>query len=163
MLASLGIAHEVEVVSAHRTPDKLFAYAESAAGRGIEVIIAGAGGAAHLPGMLAAKTRLPVLGVPVLSRALKGLDSLLSIAQMPAGVPVGTLAIGESGAKNAGLLAAAIVALHDNKVAQALDRFRDGQTQQVLEHADPRLEPPHPAAARPSARVGGSRRRKASA
>jgi len=165
MLASLGIAHEVEVVSAHRTPDKLFAYAESAAGRGIEVIIAGAGGAAHLPGMLAAKTRLPVLGVPVLSRALKGLDSLLSIAQMPAGVPVGTLAIGESGAKNAGLLAAAIVALHDNKVAQALDRFRDGQTQQVLEHADPRLEPPHPAAARPGARAGArpARGRKARA
>jgi 5-(carboxyamino)imidazole ribonucleotide mutase len=159
MLASLGIAHEVEVVSAHRTPDKLFAYAESAAGRGIEVIIAGAGGAAHLPGMLAAKTRLPVLGVPVLSRALKGLDSLLSIAQMPAGVPVGTLAIGESGAKNAGLLAAAIVALHDHKVAQALDRYRDGQTQQVLEHADPRLEPPHPAAARPSARAEAGRGR----
>jgi len=145
MLAALGIEHEVEVVSAHRTPDKLFTYAEGAAARGIEVIIAGAGGAAHLPGMLAAKTRLPVLGVPVQSRALKGLDSLLSIAQMPAGVPVGTLAIGEAGAKNAGLLAAAIVALHDDKVARTLDRFRDGQTEDVLRHADPRLTPPHPA------------------
>jgi 5-(carboxyamino)imidazole ribonucleotide mutase len=109
--------------------------------------------------MLAAKTRLPVLGVPVQSRALKGLDSLLSIAQMPAGVPVGTLALGESGAKNAGLLAAAIVALHDDKVAQALDRFRDAQTRQVLEHADPRLEPPHPAAGRPNVRPGVSRGR----
>lgn len=144
MLASLGIAHEVEVVSAHRTPDKLFAYAEGAVPRGIEVIIAGAGGAAHLPGMLAAKTRLPVLGVPVQSRALKGLDSLLSIAQMPAGIPVGTLAIGESGAKNAGLLAAAIVALHDHQVARALDQFRDDQTAHVLAHSDPRVEPPQP-------------------
>ena len=143
-LALLGVAHEVEVVSAHRTPDKLFAYAENAVARGIEVIIAGAGGAAHLPGMLAAKTRLPVLGVPVQSRALKGLDSLLSIAQMPAGVPVGTLAIGEAGAKNAGLLAASIVALHDDKVARALDRFRDEQTAAVLAHADPRVEPPQP-------------------
>jgi 5-(carboxyamino)imidazole ribonucleotide mutase len=145
MLASLGIEHEVEVVSAHRTPDKLFAYAEGAAARGIEVIIAGAGGAAHLPGMLAAKTRLPILGVPVRSRALKGLDSLLSIAQMPAGVPVGTLAIGEAGAKNAGLLAAAIVALHDTRVARALDEFRATQTADVLQHSDPRLTPPHPA------------------
>jgi 5-(carboxyamino)imidazole ribonucleotide mutase len=136
MLASLGVAYEVEVVSAHRTPDKLFAYADGAAARGIEVIIAGAGGAAHLPGMLAAKTRLPVLGVPV-----------------------GTLAIGESGAKNAGLLAAAIVALHDDKVAQALDRFREKQTRQVLEHADPRLEPPHPAAGRPNVRSGVPRGR----
>ncbi|HEX5354178.1 MAG TPA: 5-(carboxyamino)imidazole ribonucleotide mutase [Rhodanobacteraceae bacterium] len=148
ILATLGVAHEVEIVSAHRTPDKLFAYAEGAATRGIEVIIAGAGGAAHLPGMLAAKTRLPVLGVPVQSRALKGLDSLLSIAQMPAGVPVGTLAIGESGAKNAGLLATAIVALHDDKVAQALDRFRTAQTDEVLHHSDPRLTPPRPAATR---------------
>ncbi|MGH8124323.1 MAG: 5-(carboxyamino)imidazole ribonucleotide mutase [Rhodanobacteraceae bacterium] len=148
MLAALGVAHEVEVVSAHRTPDKLFAYADSAATRGIQVIIAGAGGAAHLPGMLAAKTRLPVLGVPVQSRALKGLDSLLSIAQMPAGVPVGTLAIGESGAKNAGLLAAAIVALHDDKVAQALDRFRAAQTAEVLHQPDPRLTPPRPASTR---------------
>jgi 5-(carboxyamino)imidazole ribonucleotide mutase len=144
MLAALGVAHEVEVVSAHRTPDKLFAYAEGAAGRGIEVIVAGAGGAAHLPGMLAAKTRLPILGVPVQSRALKGLDSLLSIAQMPAGVPVGTLAIGEAGAKNAGLLAAAIVALHDAKVARALDKFRDDQTTRVLAQPDPRLAPPRP-------------------
>lgn len=144
MLAALGVAHEVEVVSAHRTPDKLFAYAEGAARRGIEVIIAGAGGAAHLPGMLAAKTRLPVLGVPVPSRALKGLDSLLSIAQMPAGVPVGTLAIGESGAKNAGLLAAAIIALHDARIARELESFRAAQTAQVLAHPDPRLEPPRP-------------------
>ncbi|MBN8736830.1 MAG: 5-(carboxyamino)imidazole ribonucleotide mutase [Xanthomonadales bacterium] len=147
MLAALGVAHEVEVVSAHRTPDKLFAYAEGAARRGIEVIIAGAGGAAHLPGMLAAKTRLPVLGVPVQSRALKGLDSLLSIAQMPAGIPVGTLAIGEAGARNAGLLAAAIVALHDDKVARTLERFRNDQTAEVLAHSDPRLTPPHPAPA----------------
>ena len=142
MLTALGVVHEVEIVSAHRTPDKLFDYAEGAVARGIEVIVAGAGGAAHLPGMLAAKTRLPVLGVPVQSRALKGLDSLLSIAQMPAGVPVGALAIGEAGAKNAGLLAAAIVALHDGKVAQALERFRGTQTAQVLAHPDPRLEPP---------------------
>ncbi len=158
VLAALGVAHEVEIVSAHRTPDKLFAYAEGAAARGIEVIIAGAGGAAHLPGMLAAKTRLPVLGVPVQSRALKGLDSLLSIAQMPAGVPVGTLAIGESGAKNAGLLAAAIVALHDKRVAEALERFRDVQTSQVLGHSDPRLEPPRPA----KVQGPGGKRRKAS-
>lgn len=137
-LAALGVTHEVEVVSAHRTPDKLFAYAESALARGLEVIIAGAGGAAHLPGMLAAKTRLPVLGVPVQSRALHGLDSLLSIAQMPAGIPVGTLAIGDSGAKNAALLAAAIVALHDPKVARALDAFRAAQTADVLAHPDPR-------------------------
>lgn len=156
MLASLGVAHEVEVVSAHRTPDKLFAYAEGAIARGIEVIIAGAGGAAHLPGMLAAKTRVPVLGVPVQSRALKGLDSLLSIAQMPAGVPVGTLAIGESGAKNAGLLAVAIVALHDGKVARALDEFRSQQTTQVLEHPDPRLDPPRPA---PAKRARGAKGR----
>ena len=138
MLASFSIAHEVEVVSAHRTPDKLFAYAAGAAARGIEAIIAGAGGAAHLPGMLAAKTRLPVLGVPVESRALKGLDSLLSIAQMPAGIPVGALAIGKAGAINAALLAAAILALHDAKIAKALDNFRAQQTAQVLKHPDPR-------------------------
>ena len=144
-LAEFEVPFEVGVVSAHRTVRKMVDYAESAADRGIKAIIAGAGGAAHLPGMLAAKTRLPVLGVPVQSRALKGLDSLLSIAQMPAGVPVGTLAIGEAGAKNAGLLAAAIVALHDDKVARTLDRFRDGQTEDVLRHADPRLTPPHPA------------------
>jgi 5-(carboxyamino)imidazole ribonucleotide mutase len=151
MLAALGIAHEVEVVSAHRTPDKLFAYAEAAATRGLEVIIAGAGGAAHLPGMLAAKTRLPVLGVPVQSRALKGLDSLLSIAQMPAGIPVATLAIGEAGAKNAGLLAAAILALHDDAVAKALDAFRARQTEDVLDNPDPRREAPHPLPAPASA------------
>jgi 5-(carboxyamino)imidazole ribonucleotide mutase len=137
-LAQFGVAHEVEVVSAHRTPDKLFAYAESAATRGLQAIIAGAGGAAHLPGMLAAKTRLPVLGVPVESRALKGLDSLLSIAQMPAGIPVGTLAIGKAGAINAALLATAIIALQDPKVAKALDKFRAAQTAQVLTRPDPR-------------------------
>jgi 5-(carboxyamino)imidazole ribonucleotide mutase len=137
-LAQFGVAHEVEVVSAHRTPDKLFAYAESAATRGLQAIIAGAGGAAHLPGMLAAKTRLPVLGVPVESRALKGLDSLLSIAQMPAGIPVGTLAIGKAGAINAALLATAIIALQDAKVAKALDKFRAAQTAQVLKRPDPR-------------------------
>lgn len=140
-LAQLGIAHEVEVVSAHRTPDKLFAYAESAAARCLQAIIAGAGGAAHLPGMLAAKTRVPVLGVPVESRALKGLDSLLSIAQMPAGIPVGTLAIGKPGAINAALLAAAIIGLGDEKVARALEKFRDAQTAQVMQHPDPRVSP----------------------
>jgi 5-(carboxyamino)imidazole ribonucleotide mutase len=138
VLEALGVAYEAEVVSAHRTPDKLFAYAEGALGRGLEVIIAGAGGAAHLPGMLAAKTRLPVLGVPVQSRALQGLDSLLSIAQMPGGVPVGTLAIGAAGAKNAALLAAAILALHDPAIARALDAFRAEQTRQVLAVPDPR-------------------------
>lgn len=137
-LAQFGIAHEVEVVSAHRTPDKLFAYAESAAGRGLQAIIAGAGGSAHLPGMLAAKTRVPVLGVPVESKALKGLDSLLSIAQMPAGIPVGSLAIGKPGAINAALLAVAIIALNDAKVAKALEKFRASQTAQVLKHPDPR-------------------------
>ncbi|HEX7348339.1 MAG TPA: 5-(carboxyamino)imidazole ribonucleotide mutase [Rhodanobacteraceae bacterium] len=157
VLTRLGVAHEVEVVSAHRTPDKLFAYAASAVGRGLEVIIAGAGGAAHLPGMLAAKTRLPVLGVPVMSRALHGLDSLLSIVQMPSGVPVGTLAIGDSGAKNAGLLAAAIVALHDPQVARALDEFRAAQTADVLAHADPR-ETPKPG--KPTGRRTGSGRKR---
>jgi 5-(carboxyamino)imidazole ribonucleotide mutase len=140
-LTALKVAYEVEVVSAHRTPDKLFTYAGSAAGRGIEVIIAGAGGAAHLPGMLAAKSRLPVLGVPIQSHALGGLDSLLSIVQMTAGIPVATLAIGTSGAKNAGLLAAAILALHDDTIAQALDAFRAGQTDKVLKHPDPREGP----------------------
>jgi len=138
MLAQFGIAHEVQIVSAHRTPDKLFAYAESAAPRGLQAIIAGAGGSAHLPGMLAAKTRVPVLGVPVESKALKGLDSLLSIAQMPAGVPVGSLAIGKPGAINAALLAAAIIGLSDAKVAKALEKFRANQTAQVLENPDPR-------------------------
>ena len=138
VLTELGVAHEVQVVSAHRTPDLLFRYAEQAAGRGIQVIVAGAGGAAHLPGMLAAKTRLPVFGVPVQSRALNGMDSLLSIAQMPAGIPVGTLAIGRAGAVNAGLLAAAVLALHDPRLTQALELWRAKQTQAVLDQPDPR-------------------------
>ncbi len=138
VLTELGVAHEVRVVSAHRTPDLLFTYAEQALERGIQVIIAGAGGAAHLPGMLAAKTRVPVFGVPVQSRALNGMDSLLSIAQMPAGVPVGTLAIGRAGAVNAGLLAAAVLALHDPDVSRALEDWRARQTQAVLEQPDPR-------------------------
>lgn len=137
-LATLGIAHEVEVVSAHRTPDKLFQYAESAATRGLEVIIAGAGGAAHLPGMTAAKTPLPVLGVPVQSKALQGLDSLLSIAQMPAGIPVGTLAIGQAGAVNAALLAAAILGNKYPEIRKVLEEYRRKQTQAVLEKPDPR-------------------------
>jgi 5-(carboxyamino)imidazole ribonucleotide mutase len=132
ILGELGVAHETRIVSAHRTPDLLFDYASTAIARGLHVIIAGAGGAAHLPGMTAAKTRLPVLGVPVQSKALSGLDSLLSIAQMPRGIPVGTLAIGEAGAVNAGLLAAAIVALHDPVVAAALDAYRAAQTARVL-------------------------------
>lgn len=138
VLTELGVPHEVRVVSAHRTPDLLFRYAEEAPARGIQVIVAGAGGAAHLPGMLAAKTRLPVLGVPVQSKALNGMDSLLSIAQMPAGIPVGTLAIGRAGAVNAGLLAAAVLALHDPALAAALDAYRARQTQSVLDHPDPR-------------------------
>lgn len=137
-LTRMGIVHEVRVVSAHRTPDLLFDYAETARARGIQVIIAGAGGAAHLPGMIAAKTALPVFGVPVQSKALNGMDSLLSIAQMPAGVPVGTLAIGRAGATNAALLAASVLALHDPAVAEALDTFRAGQTRSVLDHPDPR-------------------------
>ena len=137
-LAALGIAHDVQVVSAHRTPDLLFEYAESAVERGLKVIIAGAGGAAHLPGMTAAKTRLPVLGVPVQSKALSGQDSLLSIVQMPAGVPVGTLAIGRAGAINAALLAAAILANDDSDVAAALDGYRSAQTDRVLADPDPR-------------------------
>lgn len=140
-LEELGLAHEVEVVSAHRTPDKLFRYAESAAERGLEVIVAGAGGAAHLPGMIAAKTTVPVLGVPVQSKALNGMDSLLSIVQMPAGIPVGTLAIGRAGAVNAALLAAGIVANHDEKVRQALNEFRRKQTETVLANPDPRVQP----------------------
>jgi len=132
-LAELGVAHECRIVSAHRTPDLLFDYAENAEGRGLHVIIAGAGGAAHLPGMTAAKTALPVLGVPVQSKALSGLDSLLSIAQMPKGIPVGTLAIGEAGAVNAALLAAAIVARWDAGVRERLDAYRTAQTRKVLE------------------------------
>ena len=132
VLDELGVPYEKQIVSAHRTPDKQFDYAETAVERGLAVIIAGAGGAAHLPGMTAAKTRLPVLGVPVQSRALNGLDSLLSIVQMPKGIPVGTLAIGEAGAVNAGLLAAAIIAIQDPVVAQKLDAYRAAQTQRVL-------------------------------
>jgi len=137
-LTELAIAHETKVVSAHRTPDLLFEYAASAEGRGLRVIIAGAGGAAHLPGMLASKTHLPVLGVPVESKALHGVDSLLSIAQMPAGVPVGTLAIGRAGAINAALLAASILALSDPLVRTALLTFRARQTEAVLSRPDPR-------------------------
>ena len=138
-LEAMGVAFEVQVVSAHRTPDLLVSYAKSAADRGLKVIIAGAGGAAHLPGMLAAMTPLPVLGVPVQSKSLNGLDSLLSIVQMPAGVPVATFAIGAAGAANAGLFAAAIVGLEDSLVREALNTFRAKQTQDVLDHADPRL------------------------
>ncbi len=137
-LEKLGIPHDVEVVSAHRTPDKLFAYAESAESKGLEVIIAGAGGAAHLPGMTAAKTAVPVLGVPVQSKALNGMDSLLSIVQMPAGIPVGTLAIGKAGAINAALLAAAIVSNKHSQYRPALEEFRQQQTDTVLENSDPR-------------------------
>ena len=137
-LTELGVPHETEVVSAHRTPDKLFTYAAQAAGRGLEVIIAGAGGAAHLPGMVAAKTALPVLGVPVQSKALNGMDSLLSIVQMPAGVPVGTLAIGRAGAINAALLATSILANKYPAHRDALAAFRREHTQAVLDHPDPR-------------------------
>ena len=137
-LENLGVPFEVRVVSAHRTPDLLFEYASSAEARGLEVIIAGAGGAAHLPGMAAAKTTLPVLGVPVESKALKGLDSLLSIVQMPAGVPVATLAIGRAGAINAALLATSILANKYPQFREAVLRHRAAQTQAVLDHADPR-------------------------
>lgn len=136
VLEELGVAHEVKIVSAHRTPDRLFEYAESARGRGIEVIIAGAGGAAHLPGMVAAKTSLPVLGVPIRSKALSGIDSLLSIAQMPAGIPVGTLAIGEAGATNAALLAASIIGGSRPDVLAALDARRAAATASVAEEPD---------------------------
>jgi len=136
-LERLGVPFETRVVSAHRTPDLMFEYAEQAAERGLQVIIAGAGGAAHLPGMVAAKTVVPVLGVPVQSRALNGMDSLLSIAQMPAGIPVGTLAIGVAGATNAGLLAAAIVANSDPVVRRALEGFRRERTESVLANPDP--------------------------
>jgi 5-(carboxyamino)imidazole ribonucleotide mutase len=137
-LERLGVPHEVEVISAHRTPDRLYDYAASAAERGLEVIIAGAGGAAHLPGMTAAKTRLPVLGVPIKSRTLNGMDSLLSIVQMPAGVPVGTLAIGRAGAINAALLASAMLANKHEQIAVALEEYRGAQTAGVLEQSDPR-------------------------
>ncbi|MCS7058204.1 MAG: 5-(carboxyamino)imidazole ribonucleotide mutase [Meiothermus sp.] len=137
-LEELGIPFEVRVVSAHRTPDLLFEYAEQAEGRGLEVIIAGAGGAAHLPGMTAAKTSLPVLGVPVESRSLRGLDSLLSIVQMPAGVPVGTLAIGRAGAINAALLAVSILGNKYPQCREALKRYRAAQTEAVLANPDPR-------------------------
>jgi 5-(carboxyamino)imidazole ribonucleotide mutase len=135
MLTELGVPHECKIVSAHRTPDLLFEYASTAAARGLRVIIAGAGGAAHLPGMTASKTALPVLGVPVQSKALSGLDSLLSIVQMPKGIPVGTLAIGEAGAANAGILAASIIATTDEVVRAKLEAFRARQTQTVLEDA----------------------------
>ncbi|MBS0569950.1 MAG: 5-(carboxyamino)imidazole ribonucleotide mutase [Proteobacteria bacterium] len=138
MLERLGIVHEVRVVSAHRTPDLLFDYAGQAHARGLRAIIAGAGGAAHLPGMLAAKTRIPVLGVPVQSAALNGMDSLLSIVQMPAGIPVATFAIGKAGATNAALFAAALLAAEDAGLARRLDEFRAAQTAQVLEQPDPR-------------------------
>ena len=137
ILESLGIPFETRVVSAHRTPDRMFEYAEQAADRGLRVIIAGAGGAAHLPGMVAAKTVVPVLGVPVQSRALSGMDSLLSIAQMPAGIPVGTLAIGVAGATNAGLLAGAIIGSTDPDVRAALEAFRAQRTEAVLAKPDP--------------------------
>lgn len=140
-LAALNIPYEVRIVSAHRTPDLLFSYAESAESRGLEVIIAGAGGAAHLPGMTAAKTVLPVLGVPVESKALKGIDSLLSIVQMPAGIPVGALAIGRAGAVNAALLAAAMLGNRHADVRESLRRYRENQTQAVLDHPDPSEEP----------------------
>jgi len=133
VLDALGVPHETRILSAHRTPDRMFLYAEGAAARGLRAIIAGAGGAAHLPGMMASKTRLPVLGVPVRSRALSGLDSLLSIVQMPRGIPVGTLAIGEAGAANAGLLAAAMLATTDASLAARLEAWRDAQTEAIAE------------------------------
>jgi 5-(carboxyamino)imidazole ribonucleotide mutase len=133
VLAALGVAHECKVVSAHRTPDRLVSYAKNAVDRGLKCIIAGAGGAAHLPGMVASMTRLPVLGVPVQSRALDGMDSLLSIVQMPGGIPVGTLAIGKAGATNAGLLAAAMLATSDPELAERLDAWRAAQTESVSE------------------------------
>lgn len=138
MLESLGVAYETRVVSAHRTPDLLVDYAKTARSRGIRVIIAGAGGAAHLPGMVAAQTALPVLGVPVQSRTLNGLDSLLSIVQMPGGIPVGTLAIGKAGARNAGIMAAQILGLQEPRILAAVEQFREEQTQEVLNNPNPR-------------------------
>ena len=138
MLEKLGVAYETKVVSAHRTPDLLFDYAKTASDRGLKVIIAGAGGAAHLPGMVASQTSLPVLGVPVQSKALSGLDSLLSIVQMPGGIAVGTLAIGNAGATNAGLLAAQIIGTFDTGVRKAVDEFRTTQTQTILDNPDPK-------------------------
>lgn len=138
MLNELDIEHEVKVVSAHRTPDLLYSFAETARKKGIEIIIAGAGGSAHLAGMTASKTSIPVLGVPIESKTMKGLDSLLSVNQMPAGVPVGTLAIGNAGAKNAALLAASILSINDSIIAKKLDAFRQNQTNMVLENSDPR-------------------------
>ncbi|MDC3360660.1 5-(carboxyamino)imidazole ribonucleotide mutase [Candidatus Thioglobus sp.] len=137
MLDALGVPYEVKVVSAHRTPDLMFEYAETAQARGLEVIIAGAGGSAHLPGMVASKTIIPVLGVPIQSKALSGHDSLLSIVQMPGGIPVGTLAIGEAGAKNAGILAAQIIGNHNEEVRQKVTKFRLEQTQSVLNNPNP--------------------------
>lgn len=137
MLDKLGVAYETKVVSAHRTPDLLFDYAKTASNRGLKVIIAGAGGAAHLPGMVASQTALPVLGVPVQSKALNGLDSLLSIVQMPGGIAVGTLAIGKAGATNAGLLAAQIIGTSDDNVRKAVEEFRATQTQTILDNPDP--------------------------
>ena len=137
MLDELGVPYEVKVVSAHRTPDLMFEYAETAQARGLEVIIAGAGGSAHLPGMVASKTIIPVLGVPIESKALSGHDSLLSIVQMPGGIPVGTLAIGEAGAKNAGILAAQIIGNHNEEVRQKVTKFRLEQTQSVLNNPNP--------------------------
>jgi 5-(carboxyamino)imidazole ribonucleotide mutase len=142
MLDQLGVPYEVRVVSAHRTPDLLFEYAEAAQARGLKVIIAGAGGAAHLPGMCAAKTVLPVLGVPVESKALSGVDSLYSIVQMPSGIAVGTLAIGKAGAGNAGLLAAQIIGAFDPAVQAKVNEFRSAQTARVLAHPDPRAVKP---------------------
>lgn len=138
MLEKLGVPYETKVVSAHRTPDLLFEYAKTAADRGLKVIIAGAGGAAHLPGMVASQTALPVLGVPVQSKALNGLDSLLSIVQMPGGIAVGTLAIGKAGATNAGLLAAQIIGTSDDNVRKAVEQFRATQTETILDNPDPR-------------------------
>ena len=138
MLEKLGVPYETKVVSAHRTPDLLFDYAKTAADRGLKVIIAGAGGASHLPGMVASQTALPVLGVPVQSKTLNGLDSLLSIVQMPGGIAVGTLAIGKAGATNAGLLAAQIIGTSDDSVRKAVEQFRATQTETILDNPDPR-------------------------